>query len=32
MLARIGVKRALNRHQVREFDTDRKPHLGESGS
>jgi hypothetical protein len=26
MHARIGVMRALNRHHVREFNTDRKPH------
>jgi|ERR1700733_12569863 hypothetical protein len=26
MLARIGVMRALNRRQVREFNPDRKPH------
>jgi hypothetical protein len=26
MLARIGVMRALNRHHVREFNSDRKPH------
>jgi hypothetical protein len=26
MFARIGVMRALNRHHVREFNTDRKPH------
>jgi hypothetical protein len=26
MLARIGVMQALNRHHVREFDLDRKPH------
>jgi hypothetical protein len=26
MLARIGVIRALNRHHVREFNSDRKPH------
>jgi hypothetical protein len=26
MLVRIGIMRALNRHHVREFDTDRKPH------
>jgi hypothetical protein len=26
MLARIGIMRALNRHQVREFNPDRKPH------
>jgi hypothetical protein len=26
MFARIGIVRALNRHQVREFDLDRKPH------
>ena len=26
MLARIGVMRALNRHNVREFNPDRKPH------
>jgi hypothetical protein len=26
MFARIGVMRALNRHHVREFDLDRKPH------
>jgi hypothetical protein len=26
MFARIGVMRALNRHQVREFNPDRKPH------
>jgi hypothetical protein len=25
-LARIGVMRALNRHHVREFNQDRKPH------
>ncbi len=25
MFARIGVMRALNRHDVREFNTDRKP-------
>jgi len=25
-LARIGVKRALNRHQVREINPDRKDH------
>jgi hypothetical protein len=26
MFARIGVMQALNRHQVREFNTDRKSH------
>jgi hypothetical protein len=26
MMARIGVMRALNRHHVREFNPDRKPH------
>jgi hypothetical protein len=26
MFARIGVMRALNRHHVREFNHDRKPH------
>jgi hypothetical protein len=26
MFARIGVMRALNRHHVREFNTDGKPH------
>ncbi len=26
MLARIGVLRALNRHHVREFNSDRRPH------
>jgi hypothetical protein len=26
MLARIGIMQALNRHHVREFNTDRKPH------
>jgi hypothetical protein len=26
MLARIGIMQALNRHQVREFDSERKPH------
>jgi hypothetical protein len=26
MFARIGIMRALNRHHVREFDPDRKPH------
>jgi hypothetical protein len=26
MLARIGIMQALNRHHVREFDLDRKPH------
>jgi hypothetical protein len=26
MFARIGIMRALNRHQVREFNPDRKPH------
>jgi hypothetical protein len=26
MLARIGVLRALNRHQVHEFSSDHKPH------
>jgi hypothetical protein len=26
MFVRIGVMRALNRHHVREFNTDRKPH------
>jgi hypothetical protein len=26
MLARIGMQRALNRHHVREFNSDRKPH------
>src|ERR1700726_2210664 len=26
MLARVGVMRALNRHNVREFNPDRKPH------
>jgi hypothetical protein len=26
MLARIGIMRALNRHHVREFNPDRKPH------
>jgi hypothetical protein len=25
MLARIGVMQTLNRHEVREFDSDRKP-------
>jgi hypothetical protein len=25
MLARIGIMRALNRNQVREFNSDRKP-------
>ena len=32
MLARIGVLRALNRHHVLEFNSDRKPHQWESGS
>ena len=26
MFARVGVMQALNRHHVREFNTDRKPH------
>jgi hypothetical protein len=26
MFARIGIMRALNRHHVRKFDPDRKPH------
>jgi len=26
MFARIGVMQAINRHHVREFDPDRKPH------
>ena len=26
MLARIGIMQALHRHEIREFDTDRKPH------
>jgi hypothetical protein len=26
MMARIGIMRALNRHHVREFNLDRKPH------
>lgn len=26
MFAWIGVMKALNRHHVREFNTDRKPH------
>ena len=26
MLAPIEIMQALNRHEVREFDTDRKPH------
>ena len=26
MFARIGIMQALNRHHVREFDLDRKPH------
>ena len=26
MFARIGVMQALNRHRVREFNSDRKPH------
>jgi hypothetical protein len=26
MMARIGVMKALNRHHVREFNPDRKPH------
>jgi hypothetical protein len=26
MLARIGIMRALHHHEIREFDTDRKPH------
>ena len=26
MLARIGIMRALNRHHVREFNSDLKPH------
>ena len=26
MFARIGIMQALNRHHVREFNTDRKPH------
>jgi hypothetical protein len=26
MLARIGIMQALNRHEVREFDSDRKPY------
>jgi hypothetical protein len=25
MLARIGTMQALHRHEIREFDTDRKP-------
>jgi hypothetical protein len=30
-LARIGIMQALNRHQVREFNSDRKPQpLGEA--
>ena len=32
MFARIGVMRALNRHHVREFNTDRKPIIGENES
>jgi hypothetical protein len=32
MLARIGVMQALNRHEVREFTSDRKPITGESAS
>jgi hypothetical protein len=32
MLARIGMVRALNRHHVPEFNSDRKPIIGESGS
>jgi hypothetical protein len=32
MFARIGVMRALNRHHVREFDLDRKPHHRGNGS
>ncbi|MGB6396802.1 MAG: hypothetical protein WBF73_14110 [Bradyrhizobium sp.] len=32
MFARIGVMQALNRHHVREFDLDRKPHHGGNGS
>jgi len=26
MFARIGIMQALNRHHVREFDLNRKPH------
>jgi hypothetical protein len=26
MFARIGIMRAMNRHHVREFNTDRKAH------
>jgi hypothetical protein len=26
MLARIGIMQALHRHEIREFDRDRKPH------
>ena len=26
IFARIGIMRALNRHHIREFNTDRKPH------
>jgi hypothetical protein len=32
MFARIRIMRALNRHHVREFDLDRRPHIGESES
>jgi hypothetical protein len=32
MLARIGIMRALNRNQVRELDTDRKPQRWGNGS
>ena len=32
MLARIGVLRALNRHQVHEFSSDISPIIGESAS
>jgi hypothetical protein len=31
MLARIAVLRALHHHHVREFNSDRKPIIGESG-
>jgi hypothetical protein len=32
MLARIGIVQGLNRYHVREFNSDRKPIIGESGS
>ena len=32
MLARIGIMQALHRHEIRMFDTDRKPHHWESAS